>query len=144
MKSIILAAVLFAGGLWAADEVADRAAIENTIRLFNLSPSRAGLFTDDFDRSELAGFPTAPAAGTGSIPVTVDGVPGEVVISKEPMGEAIWLPKTGLHGLSVLKIRFLTPEVAMADAAGNGPVLILLKKVGTDWKIASLRRLAEK
>jgi hypothetical protein len=29
------------------------------------------------------------------------------------------------------------------DVTGKAPALIVLKKVGTDWKIASLRRLAE-
>jgi hypothetical protein len=141
MRSIIFSAILLAGGVWAADEAADRAAIENTVRAFNRMATRAGLFTDDFNREELAGFSMAPAADPTTIPVAGNGVSGEILISKEPMGEAIWLPK---RGLIVGKIRFLTPEVAMVDAVGNGPVLMVLKKVGADWKIASLRRLAEK
>ena len=32
----------------------------------------------------------------------------------------------------------------MVDAFEKGPVLILMKKVETAWKIASLRRLSEK
>jgi hypothetical protein len=59
------------------------------------------------------------------------------------MGEAQWFP-AGVHGsMIVKKIRFVTADVAMVDAVDKGPVLIVLKKVGTDWKIASLRRLAE-
>jgi len=140
MKSIIIASVLFAGGVWAADEVADRAAIENTIRAFSVMPGRAGLLTSDFDREEIKAVSTE----SGAIPIVIDGVPGTVVISKEPMGEADWFP-AGVHAsiITIRKIRFLTPEVAMVDAVGKGPMLIVLKKVGTDWKIASLRRLAE-
>jgi hypothetical protein len=125
MKSILVAAVLFAGRVWAADEVADRTAIEKAIRAFTA-------FTDDFDRSELAAF-AKPAA----MAVTVQGVPGELAISKGPWGMTV-------DPITVKKIRFLTPDVAMVDAAQKGPELIVLKKVGTDWKIASLRILAEK
>jgi hypothetical protein len=144
MKSIIIASVLFAGGVWAADEVADRAAIESTIRAFSLMPGRAGLLTSDFDQEELARYGKTPAAEGGAIPIVIDGVPGTVVISKEPMGEADWFP-AGVSAsiFTIRRIRFLTPEVAMVDAVGKGPMLIVMKKVGTDWKIASLRRLAE-
>jgi hypothetical protein len=58
------------------------------------------------------------------------------------MGEAIWLP-AGMHlPLTIRKIRFVTDDVAVVDAAGKAPVLIVMRKVGTDWKIASLRILA--
>jgi hypothetical protein len=128
MKSMFLAAVLLAPGIWAADEVADRAGIELTIRALNLNPTRPGLFTSDFDSAELERFRK--------------GAPGEIIISKEPMGEAIWLP-AGMHlPLTIRKIRFVTDDVAVVDAAGKAPVLIVMRKVGTDWKIASLRILA--
>jgi hypothetical protein len=109
-------------------------------------PGRTGLFTSDFDREELARFGKAPAPGTdsGAIPVTVDGVPGTVVISKEPMGEAQWFPAGMRVPLAVKKIRFVTEDVALVDLVENGPVLIVMKRVGTEWKIASLRRVAEK
>ena len=139
MKSIMIASVLFAGGIWAADEVADRAAIENTIRVFSAMPSRAALYTSDFDRDELVRFGKAATPDNGGIPIIVEGAPGTVVISKEPMGESQWFPA----GMRVKKIRFVTADVAMVDAVEKGPVLIVLKRVGTDWKIASVRRLAE-
>lgn len=139
MKPIMIAAILLAGRVWAADEAADRTAIENTIRALSVMPIRAGLFTSDFDPEELARYGKTQS---GAIPVTVQGVPGEVVISKEPMGEATWFP-SGVYSITLKKIRFLTPEIAMVDAIGKGPVLIVMKKIGTDWKIASLRRLAE-
>jgi hypothetical protein len=143
MKSIIIVSIVFAGSIWAADEVADRAAIENTIRVLSVSPTHAGLFTSDFDDEELARFGKAPAVD-GAIQIKVEGAPGTLVISKEPMGEADWFP-AGMHGsIAIKKIRFLTPDVAMVDAVGRTSVLIVLKKIGTDWKIASLRILAEK
>jgi hypothetical protein len=143
MKSIILASVLFAGGVFAADEVADRAAIEKTILAFSVTPLSADLYTSDFDREELMGFGKAASTDSGAIPITVGGKPGELVISKEPMGEATWFP-AGMHwNLTVRKVRFLTPEVAMADVMAKAPGLILLKKAGADWKIVSLRVLAD-
>jgi hypothetical protein len=102
------------------------------------------LYTPDFDQEELARFGKTPAPPDGGIPIAIDGVPGTVVISKEPMGEAVWLP-AGMHGaVTVKKVRFVTPEVAMVDGVEKGPVLIVMKKIGADWKIASVRRLAEK
>jgi hypothetical protein len=147
MKSIIIASVLFASGVWAADEVADRTAIESMIKAFSLMPGHDALYTSDFDRDELVRFGKAPAAVEGDgIPITIDGVPGTVVISKEPMGEAEWFPP-GMPGrptvlaITIKKIRFVTADVAMVDVVRNGPALIVMKRVGTDWKIASMRRL---
>ncbi len=143
------------GGVWAADEAADRTAIEGMVRVFSMLPGRAGLYTADFDGDELARFRKAPAATVNGvqstaenapIPITIEGVPGTLVISKAPMGEADWLPPALSGGPSVLtikKIRFIAPDVAMVDVMGKIPGLIVMKRVGTDWKIASLRRLAE-
>jgi len=49
-------------------------------------------------------------------------------------------------------IRFVTPDAAIVDAANTQygstilvwriPVLLVMKKTGTDWRIASLRVLA--
>jgi hypothetical protein len=149
MKSIIIASVLFAGAVWAADEVSDRAMIESTIRAFSLMPGREALYTSDFDRDELVRFGKAPVATTDDvpIPITIEGVPGTVVISKEPMGEAEWFPP-GMQGranvvIVVKRIRFVTADVAMVDVVRNGPGFIVMKKVGADWKIASVRRVAE-
>ena len=139
MKSIVFAAILFTPGVWAADEAVDRAGIELTIRAFSMNPARPGLFTSDFDPAELDRLRKSDAA----IGVAVQGVPGEVVISKEPMGEAVWLP-AGMHTpLIIKKTRFLTGDVAIVDVAGKSPLLVVMRKVGTDWKIASLRILSE-
>ena len=141
MKSILLA-VLDAGGVWAAEEAADRAAIEKTIAALSVAPVRADLFTADFDgRAEMARLTETPRM------VESDEKP-TVVISKEPWGEAtIVMQGMTVRAMPVIvvkKIRFLTPEVVMVDGVGRVPLLLVLKKVGTDWKIASLRILAEK
>jgi hypothetical protein len=129
MKSIVLALVL-AGGIWGADEVLDRIAIEKTIAGLNAAPVWAGLFTADFpDNSDLA-------------QLRVSSSMDELVISKEPMGEAVWIP-AGMKGsrIRATKIRFLTPDVALADVIGNGRAVLVLRKEGALWKIASLRLL---
>jgi hypothetical protein len=139
MKSIIIALVIFAGAALAADEATERAAIENTIRAFTVMPNRGDLYTSDFDNEELVRFGKAENA---SIPIKIDGAEGTLVISKEPMGEAVWLP-AGMHSpMLIRKIRFVTDDVAMVDAVAKDPVLIVMRKVGTNWKIASLRILA--
>lgn len=160
MRRIVISLALFAGFAW-ADEVADRAAIEKTVAGLNVFPPRADLFTADFDgREELLrlrrtsilivcpevwGELCSPAGVT--METTIDDRPGEVIISKEPWGEATISMPGSVVGMRVLilakKIRFLTPEAAIVDAMGRRPVLIVLRKEGTDWKIASLRILAE-
>jgi hypothetical protein len=157
MKSIVLAFVFCAGGIWAADEAADRAGIEQTIRAVSIWPTRVTLFTADFDdQRELSrvvrvGFHAAcpevwwETCGM-SIKIPDGDQPVEVFISKEPWGEAIWIPagmSTNVARIRITRIRFLTPDVAMVDAVSRDPLLIVMRKVGTDWKIASLRILAE-
>jgi hypothetical protein len=152
MKSIVLAFIFCAGGICAADEAADRAGIEQTIRALSVWPTRVTLFTADFDdQRELL------RAVTFRFPVVCPSVwwetcgkgdeTGEIVISKEPWGEATWVPvgmNINVARIRIKRIRFLTPEVAMVDAVARDPLLIVMKKVGTDWKIESLRILAEK
>jgi hypothetical protein len=139
MKSITIALVIFAGSVWAADEAAERAAIENTVRAFTATPNRVGLYTSDFDQEELVRFSKAENA---SLPIKIDGAEGTLVISKEPMGEAVWLP-AGMHSpMLIRRIRFVTDDVAMVDVVAKDPVLIVMRKVLTTWKIASLRILA--
>ena len=136
MKSIMLAFVLCASGFFAADEAADRAAIEKRIAGLNVLSARSDSFTTDFEdwADMLRLWQTGP-----------DGEPS-VVISKEPWGEAtITWPGMGRIApvIVVKKIRFVTPEVALVDAEGKVPALFVLRKEGTDWKIASLRILEQ-
>jgi hypothetical protein len=151
MKSIVLAFIFCAGGVWAADEAADRAGIEKTIRALSVWPTRA-LFTADFDdqrellRVVRVGFPAVcPEVWWETCGTTVHVKEGEVVISKEPWGEATWVPagmNMNVARIRITRVRFLTPEVAIVDAVSRDPLLIVMKKVGTEWKIASLRVLA--
>lgn len=126
MKSILLVTVLLAtGSAWAADEVADRASIEKVVASLNA-------FTADFDsRVELAQAMKADPKPT-------------VLISKEPWGEAtISIAGIGMTSALVTNhVRLVTPDVAIVDAMGKVPVLVVLRKEGADWKIASLRILA--
>jgi len=151
MKSIVLAFVFCAGGVWAADEAADRQAIQKTVSQLAVFPPRADLFTSDFDgRAELAGLRrvTCPPEVKGTLcaamglPLPAGDTVYQVVISKEPWGEAQVVPARSI--IVAKRIRFLSPEIAMVDADGTSPLLIVLRKEGTDWKIASLRILAEK
>jgi hypothetical protein len=157
MKSIMLALFLSAGGAWAADEVADRAAIEKTIAALNVWPARPSLFTADFEdfdtltRVVKASIPIHcpeiwPETCVSTIPVSVPSGPGHVEISKEPWGEATWTPPGSpwpLAGSRIkpTSIRFVTADVAIVDAMGKGPVLFVLRKEQGAWKIAAVRIL---
>jgi hypothetical protein len=130
MKSAICFGLLLASGLW-ADDATDRIAITQTIS--SLDGNHPALFTADF--SDGAEFRRMSNVGT-------------VVISKEPWGEAnVILPPSGVRRFAVQSIRFLTGEVALVDALdrnnGNATVLLVMKKEGADWKLASYKRIAE-
>jgi hypothetical protein len=173
VKAILCLPLLLASYA-SAEEAADRTAIEHTIAALNELPQRPAIFTGD-GASELRRLPDVrPTAVRGAI-VGLSGNPGPaprmdgptVTISSEPFGEAtINFPGvTVLPGLSststtqVLNprispgaIRFITPEVAVADgtwtykdnsgATQTVPLLFVMKKEGDDWKIASVRLLA--
>jgi hypothetical protein len=127
MKPILFVPLLLASCLW-ADEATDRIAIIKTI--FDagaVRPDPASFTTDFPDSAELA-------RSQG----------GAVVISKEPWGEATWLPGLGARRFTIRSLRFVTPEVVLVDATENqdGSVLFVMKKDGESWKIASFRRVA--
>ncbi len=132
----MLATALLSGPIW-ADDAADRASIEKTVAALNEVPIRAAIFTADFDgRAELQRLLETPKDASGEAKPSV-------IISKQPWGEAtIVLPGMAPHApVVVKKIRLVSPDVGMADATGNVPALIVQRKEGTDWKIASLRIL---
>jgi hypothetical protein len=142
---------------------ADRSAIVRAVEALNEPLGRAAVLIEDasseFDR--LPGIkprvflPPASSPGPGG--------PG-VTISREPWGEAtINFPDfSGLEALNIPitfrprimsgAIRFVTPEVALTDGiwtyvddggwAETIPVLLVMKKEGADWKVASVRVLA--
>ena len=129
MKFIVLGVVLFTSALW-ADEVADRAAVGRTILALNSTPV-GDVFASDFDsKAELQRLFFVPVTPT-------------VSISKEPWGEATITLTPIRSTIMTRKIRFITPDVAIVDVEGSGPAVIILRKEGSAWKIASLRILAE-
>jgi hypothetical protein len=134
MKAFLCLTLVFAACAW-ADEAADRQAIEHVIALLNEHSPPAALFTADSD---------GRAALERLHPWDRDRVRRPaVVISHEPWGEAniSWIAPCG--PIVSRSVRFITPEVALADAGcGDLQLLVVMKKEGTDWKIASARVLA--
>lgn len=64
--------------------------------------------------------------------------------SNEPLSADYWpfwpeyLEKP--WAVETIAIRFITPDVALADCSlRNRPILIVLRREGPDWKIASVR-----
>jgi hypothetical protein len=155
VKTILCLPLLFAPYA-TADEATDRAAIDRTIAALNELPRRGGLFTEDADAfAELDRLPRV-AAPTFRTPD-----PPTVSISHEPWGEAaIHFPAMAPGAvveitnprISSGAIRFITSDVALAEAAWTYksndattqtvPLLLVMKKEGDSWKIASLRLLA--
>jgi len=165
VKAILCLPLLLASYA-SADEAADRVAIDRAVAALNELPQRAAVFTEDAS-SELKRLPNAkprafrilgPQDDGMSLPRT-DGP--TVTISHEIWGEAtINIP--GVASLSAFEIlnpriangaiRFITAEVALTDGAWTYedesgttqtiPILFVMKKEGSNWKIASLRVLA--
>ncbi len=148
--------VFLASHAW-ADEAADRLEIGRVIAMLN-EPSNvpsqsAALFTADGNAaSELARLRrvnppfriVGPAEDSGPVP--------SITISKEPWGEARIDFPTGEPRTVDRSIVFITPDVALADGAcmylddcattPATPLLLVMKREGGEWKIASLRVLA--
>ena len=160
MKAVFCLPLLLAAGAW-ADENADRAAIERVIAAVNSVPAPDALFTADTDAADALkriwrDNPPVyrfPSRNGERAPL---GTP-TVTISHEPWGEAtigVTMPPGEIVNprIEVRSIRFLTADVALADAAcvyrtASGtrarPLLFVMRKEGDAWKIASLRLLAQ-
>jgi hypothetical protein len=119
VKLLLCFWVLIASCAW-ADEGTDREAIEQLIGAFNNhSKPPSDLFTADAPDSE------------------------RTALSAEPMSEV-----TSAR-VVIRSIRFITSEFAMVDCTNTQygsaimaqitPVLLVMKKDGAQWKIASLR-----
>jgi len=137
----------------AADEARDRAAINHTIAALNEFPLSTGLFVDDVS-SDLARLPKVKPLASRALVPTVQRV--SLTISHEPLGEArIDLePAVEILNPNIAsgETRFLTPDIAVVDGKWtykNGettettPLFFVMQRVGDDWKIASLRLLAQ-
>jgi len=137
MKAIVWVSLVFTA-LAGADEAADRSAIERVIRVLSdrqiVSSKKqvSTLFTLDAD-SDLDRLTELNARW--------------LQLSSEPWSE-MTTPRFAIHS-----IRFVTPDVALVNAANAQygstipvrriPVLFVMKKEGTDWRIASLRVLVD-
>ena len=137
-----------------ADEAADRLAIARVIAALNQVPPRTELFTPDTDAPAVLerlrqGKRVAyrPIQSSGHPTVTVSHEPwGEATIDLRGPGVEIVDPKIVSRA-----IRFITPEVALADGASTyredgidvetTPLLFVMKKEGDRWKVASIRVL---
>jgi hypothetical protein len=153
MKTLLCVLLLFAPHAL-ADEAAERIAIGRAIRTLNESSQHSALFTDGRAYSEFELLRRAhPLAfriiGPADPEVMARTGDPTVTISHEPWGEAtINLPRRE----SRPSIAFITPDVALAEGVytyeddhatkQTMPLLIVMKKEGDDWKIASIRALA--
>jgi hypothetical protein len=168
MRMLLCLSLFAASSVWAADAAADRAAIEKVVATLNSSPGTPGLFTDDFaDNSTLIrlgiyrnGRPVTVPSNTSvadTEPTTIH-LSAVQCVSHEPMGELGPCPAT-LNGLAIdtpahlntQSVRLLTADVALVDAVAvrqvgeaslRTPVLLVMRKVGDVWKIASVRVIA--
>jgi hypothetical protein len=128
MRAVFASAILCAT-LAFADQPADRSAIEKVINSLKTAKPVSALFTADAE-SDLVQLNAAQSAMSDA--------------AKQPWSEA--MPPT----LVIDSIRFVTTDVAIVNAANlqitstlarRAPVLFVMKREGTAWKIATLRML---
>jgi hypothetical protein len=119
MKLLLCFWILATSCAW-ADEAIDREAIEQQVSAFNNhTKPPSDLFTAEIPDSERTALLAEPMSEVSSVKIVIRSV------------------------------RFITPEVAMVDCTNTRygsaivvqtmPVLLVVKKDGTQWKIASLR-----
>lgn len=150
-----------------ADEPSDRAAIDRVFAQLNQYPPPAALFTADSDAPAVlrrlwnGRYPVYrvrpwwwdPAAPPDVVSVTISHEPwGEATINI-PLARPMPSVKRANPRVVSRSVRFLTPEVALAEARWvydfeepgqqRTRLLLVMKKEGNDWKIASLRVLAQ-
>jgi hypothetical protein len=132
MKVIFCIPLFLTVGLW-ADEAQDRAAIDKVIVTLNDPAHRAELFTKEADSgvdfSRLIGLHLANSSHI----VGVNETWTELTVPRVVSGS----------------IRFITPDVAIVDGAStiegavtlprNVPILFVMKKEGTLWRIDAVR-----
>ncbi len=127
--------LLAASWAWAANEAADRAAVDKLIWALQASKTspgeRVSLLSSDIDRAEFER--EFAALNIGMIDAT-----------------GVWKEVTR-PALVVSGIRFVTPEVALIDGANvqagsimirRVPFALIAKREQGAWKIAALRTLA--
>jgi hypothetical protein len=127
---VVLIPVFLAAFGW-ADTASDRSAIEGVVASVLTVEKSSNVFT---------------AGADGDLDRLKDLNRRLVAASRQVWSE---LP---MPGMLVEAIRFVTPDVALVNAANAQygaamltriPVLFVMKKEGTEWKIASLRLLGD-
>jgi hypothetical protein len=133
MKLLVSVAMLLFASLALADSDADRTAIESIITTLNdhAAPASTLFTTDGADSAELGRL------------ADLDRMLSH---SEEPLSE-VTAPR-----IMVRSIRFITPDVALVDGINaqygsvilrkSVPVLLVMKKEGSNWRIASFRTIA--
>lgn len=134
MRAAWIIAFLLAGMLW-ADEAADRKAIERVIERLNFTAERPSLFVAGADvAAELKRLDRAGCNMPGILPKVWSEVPA---------------PR-----FSRPAVQFIAAGVALADvdyvqynslaaAFVHTPIVVILKREGGEWKIATLRAPAD-
>ena len=137
MKAIVCISLVFAA-LVRANEAADRVAIE---RVVNVLSDRQTVSS----KKQISTLFTADADNDLDRLTELNG--RLLQFASEPWSEVTTPRQT------IQSIRFVTPDVALVNAANAQygstipvrriPVLFVMKKEGTDWRIASLRVLVD-
>ena len=146
VKAVCCLLLFFTAGLW-ADEAQDRAAINNVITALNDPAQRAKLFTRDADSA--VDFERLIDLHREEFPSAAPGLPGcgpDLVIGMNEPWTAMTVPRV-VGGT----IQFITTDVATVDGAStvegaitlarNVPLLFVMKKERTVWRISAVRIL---
>ena len=148
----------FAARGWAQDAT-DQVGILGVLSALNEVHREESVFARDADGApDLERLQAVPARLVVLNPLGNPSNPARVVISHEPFGEAVLVPPRATTELTNPRItagtvRFITPDVAVAEASytyregansETAPLLVILKRDGKDWKIASFRVLAKR
>jgi len=134
--AFLFVSLFFLAKIACADSAADRAAIEQVVQVV-LGPEAT-------DESVSALFVSDAESEFGRLRELERPL---LRLSKEP-----W-PEVTAPMVAIRSIRFVTPDVALVDAANvqygslavrpRIPVLLVLRKDRTDWRIVSLRVLVD-
>lgn len=137
MKTIFCISLVFAAIAW-ADEATDRVAIEGVIGTLNADKTGA-------DQKRIASLFTTDADNEFDRLANLDR---RLLQSSDKPWSEVTTPR-----IVIQSIRFISAEVALADAANTQygstilvrrvPVLFVMKKQAGEWRIASLRVLVD-
>jgi hypothetical protein len=138
MRVMLASALFLTFRLW-ADEAGDRDAITRAVAALNDPAQRPRIFTKDvdtivdFDRLIDLHLPCSSCGG--------------VAIGRNETWRELSVPRIVINS-----IRFITPDVSVVDGAStirgavtlaaSVPLLFVLKKEGSEWRIDAVRRLA--